>query len=207
MKNTLLVTAMLIPSALAAPSSGNAASAATSGNLGVFAIVDRVQFEPNEQAPERIRVHGAFAFVNYQDFRFGGLGRGGTVAQPLGVTNAAQGFLYFKLPAASAPQVNITAIKREWADLKSVAGTGQAVGFGEWFYLGQFGTFRSDGRGSTAPSTVINSPNEFGDMRVYGANETAPVPALYQTNVGVTRLTEASHAAVIRQLRAALGAL
>jgi hypothetical protein len=30
----------------------------------VFAVVEKVIFEPNEQAPERIQLWGAFAFVS-----------------------------------------------------------------------------------------------------------------------------------------------
>ena len=201
MKTAGLLAVILIPLAFAGPASKSPALADVSGNIGIFAIVDRVQFEPNEQQPERIRVHGAFSFVNLQDFGAGRATRSGSVASPLGMTWAVRGFLYFRLPAPSTPQVNLAATRREWADLKSVAGTGQAVAFGEFFYLGQFENFRADGRGSTAPQTLVNTPNTVGEFRVYSATDTAATPVVYMTNVGVVRLTEASHAAVIKQLR------
>ena len=35
-----------------------------SGPVGIYGIVERVVFEPSEQAPERIQVWGAFAIVD-----------------------------------------------------------------------------------------------------------------------------------------------
>src|SRR5688500_8246933 len=90
-----------------------------SGPLGIYGIVEKVVFEPNEQSPERIQVWGAFAYVD------GGVGSSLTVSAP------KRGYLYFRL-GSSADSL----VKNEWADLKSVAGTGQAVGFGRWGYIG-----------------------------------------------------------------------
>ena len=41
-----------------------AAHLTASGPLGIYGIVEKVVFEPNEAAPERIQVWGAFTYVN-----------------------------------------------------------------------------------------------------------------------------------------------
>ena len=98
-----------------------AAHLMASGPLGIYGIVEKVAFEPNETAPERIQVWGAFAYVE------------GASAQGLTVTAAKRGYLYFRMNPSQAD-----AIRKEWADLKAVAGTAQAIGFGQWFYIGGF---------------------------------------------------------------------
>ena len=166
-----------------------------SGSLGIYAIVERVVLEPNEQTPTRVRLHGAFAFVN------------GGVDRPLGVTTASRGFVRFILPSGIGEEYDrsIVAIRKEWIDLKAVAGTGQAVGFGSWGYLGGFTAFKSDGRGSAAPRILIAGYNEFGEFRVSApADSLNSLAAVYQTNVGVVKLTEGSHASVINMLRQAM---
>jgi hypothetical protein len=156
--------------------------------------VDRVVFEPNEAAPARIRVFGAFAFVD------------GSASRPMGVTEARRGVLAFSMPVGTGPQRDSTVavVRREWSDLKSVAGTGQAVGFGSWRYFGQFSAFKPDGRGANAPQAMIAEQNVFGEFRVSAvADSLAAVAVVYTTETGVVRLTEASHRSVIAMLRAA----
>lgn len=98
-----LCTAALV--ALATP------AARASDPNGIYAFVDRVVFEPSEAAPERLQVWGGFALAktgdrdNYQ--------------------NAERGHMYFKLRSGDE-----AVCKKEWADLKSVAGTRQIVAFG-----------------------------------------------------------------------------
>jgi hypothetical protein len=178
-------------SALTLPIVANAPE--PSGSLGVYAIIERVVLEPNEQAPTRVRLHGAFAFVD------GGAGR------PLGVTDAQRGLMRFILPTGigEAHDRYVAAARREWSDLRAVAGSGQAVGFGSWRYLGQFAQFRTDGRGATAPKTAA-SGGSIADFRVSAPSDTTAAPIWYETNVGVVRLSEASHASVIAKLRAVM---
>jgi len=167
-----------------------------SGFLGVYGIVEKVVFEPNEQSPERIQVWGAFAYVN------------GTGGQSLTVTSARRGYMYFRLPGVgeggSAQSARL--LRTEWADLKSVAGTGQAVGFGRWSYFGGFGSLQPDATGENLPYIMERAPgNPRADMRVRPASEPPAAPALYQTDSGVVKLSETgSHAAVVKQLKAAL---
>jgi hypothetical protein len=84
-----------------------------SGPIGVYALVDKVAFEPNSDKPERIRISGVFITA---------------VETPDNSTvySAPQrGSLYFALPKG-----NEELARREWQDLKSVAGSRAIVGFG-----------------------------------------------------------------------------
>ena len=84
---------------------------AVSDYTGAYARIDKVVFEPDASAPERIQIWGAFAHASKQN-RF-------DYEEP------RRGYLYFSLkPGKEA------VCRKEWADLKSVAGTGQIVGFG-----------------------------------------------------------------------------
>ena len=81
-----------------------------SGPIAVYALVDKVSFEPNADKPERVRISGVFI----------------TAEERSDVYSAPQrGFLYFALP-----KQNRDLALREWTDLKSVAGTRQVVGLG-----------------------------------------------------------------------------
>ena len=97
-----------------------AARALASDPVGVYALVDKVVFEPNETNPERVQIRGAFA-----------------IAEGYGYTykRAERGFLYYKVNPDKP-----TACRNEWADLKAVAGTGQIVAFGSRY--GEKGTLR-----------------------------------------------------------------
>jgi len=81
---------------------------AASDPLGVYCIIDKVVLEPAERA-ERAQIWGTCALANTNDWYF---------------QAPAKGYFYF-----SAPSGQEDAARAEWADLKSVAGTGQAVGF------------------------------------------------------------------------------
>ena len=154
-----------------------------SGPLGIYGIVEKVVLEPNDTSPDRIQVWGAFAYVD-----------GGASASGLTVSAAKHGYLYFKLPAVPAQQ---EIVKREWADLKAVAGTGQVVGFGRWGYIGAF----------SAPAFIYENGPGGGvaaDLRVRPESEAPSAPATYQTDAGVGKLTEASHPTLVKQLRDAL---
>jgi hypothetical protein len=97
-----------------------AARALASDPIGVYALVDKVVFEPNETNPERVQIRGAFA-----------------IAEGYGYTykKAERGYLYYKLNPDKP-----TACRNEWADLKAVAGTGQIVAFGSRY--GEKGALR-----------------------------------------------------------------
>ena len=88
-----------------------APAARASDPNGIYAFVDRVVFEPSETAPERIQVWGGFAVAKAED-------RDNYQA-------AERGYMYFTLRPGEEE-----ICKKEWADLKSVAGKRQIVTFG-----------------------------------------------------------------------------
>jgi len=155
-------------------------SVSASGPIGIYAIIERVTFEPDEAKPERIHIWGAFALVDQ------------TPPISLTTSKAARGHLYFSLPLQPTPQETLQVIRREWADLKALAGTGQAVGFGTWRYVGRVDT--------SEDSTSTTSP-----LRVLLPSEPAGRPMLYQTESGLIRLNaQGSYAAIVSQLQDAL---
>jgi hypothetical protein len=85
-----------------------------SGPIAVYALVDKVALEPNADQPERVRISGVFSVAE----------------ERTDVYSAPQrGYLYCALP-----KQNTEIARREWADLKSVAGSRQVVGLGSsWF--------------------------------------------------------------------------
>ena len=78
---------------------------------GVYARIDKVVFEPNESAPERIQIWGAFALASKKDRN--------------SYEPAERGYLYYSLKPGKEE-----VCRKEWADLKAVAGTGEIVSFG-----------------------------------------------------------------------------
>lgn len=84
---------------------------AYSDPIGVFARIDKVVFEPNAVAPERIQIWGAFALASAES---------GSSYLP-----AQRGYLYFSLKPGKEE-----VCRKEWADLKAVAGTNQIIAFG-----------------------------------------------------------------------------
>jgi hypothetical protein len=89
-----------------------APTARASDPTGVYAFVDRVIFEPGESAPERIQVWGGFALAK-------------KTANNSEYNEAQRGYLYLKLRPGEEE-----VCKKEWADLKAVAGTKEIVAFG-----------------------------------------------------------------------------
>ncbi len=79
--------------------------------VGVYAVVEKVVLEPSENAPQRIQIWGAFALAD---------GKSGDGYDP-----AQRGYLFYTLRPGKEE-----ICKKEWADLKAVAGTGQGIGFG-----------------------------------------------------------------------------
>ena len=130
-----------------------AALAYASDPTAVYASIDKVVMEPNADSPETIQVWGVFS-----------------MAKP-GTTNdylpAARGYLYFKVPD------NKDVARREWADLKEVAGTGQVVAFGSrWESKARLR--KRDQRPENPDPYAIN----IGVRKVRGDTDYPPVRAL-----------------------------
>lgn len=145
-----------------------------SGPIGVYALIDKVVLEPNDTAPERAQIWGAFVVADTQ--------------QGAPVFPAKRGYLYFQLPGEGvwrdgASRSEVT--RHEWNDLKAVAGSGQAVGFGSSWV----------GAGRGAPTEAY---------RVRPAAEPPAAPNPYVLNAGVVKLSaKGSYEDVLKQLRAA----
>ncbi len=78
--------------------------------VGIYGVVEKVVVEPNDNAPQRIQIWGAFAMAE---------GKGSTYGP------AQRGYLYYTCPSGQE-----AVCRKEWSDLKSVAGKGTAVGLG-----------------------------------------------------------------------------
>jgi hypothetical protein len=188
------LTAVALVSALGSTAAG---AVSASGPLSVYAIVERVVFEPNERTPERIQVWGAFAYAHVKFFQ-----RAEGDPTPT-VSKAERGYLYFRLPTDGE---SIKTVRNEWADLKAVAGSGQAVGFGGWGHIGRFEALRPDVKGKAAAVVERSAQgDQYTDLRVRRGSEPASAPVAYQTNAGIVTLSATgSHAAIVQQLKDAL---
>jgi hypothetical protein len=105
-KNGLLGTALLGAAMLCLASS----TASASDPVGVYAYVDKVVLEPSDGQPERIQIWGGFAVAE---------GRGDTYAA------AKRGYMYYSVKPGEEE-----ICRKEWNDLKSLAGSEQFVAFG-----------------------------------------------------------------------------
>ena len=139
--------------ALMLSAAAGAATVYASNPVAVYARVDRVALAPNAQAPDTIQVWGVFSLATPNN---------GNDYQP-----PAAGYLYFKL--SSDPAL----ARREWADLKEVAGTRQIVAFGSRYQL------KPRVRKTEEPPA---SPDEYttglGLTKVNGNTDYAPIRAL-----------------------------
>jgi hypothetical protein len=135
-----------------------AGQALASDPVGVYALVDKVVFEPNDTSPQSIQIWGAFAIAQ---------GRGDTYR------DAQRGYLYYKVNPDKPD-----ACRKEWKDLKSVAGTGQIVAFASRY--GAKGTLRKK-------------------------NAKAQNPDVYPVEMGLTKVTEKTDYTPIKQLLALRG--
>lgn len=166
-------------------------TAMASGPAGICGVIERVVFEPGEESPDRVRVYGAFAAYDATTSRFSRYG------EPVA------GYLYFSLPEGGHPGD----ARREWRDLAAVAGTGEAVAFGRFGFIGEIADLPLD---ATAPPPERNAyfiGNGGGGVvpRVYPLSNDAAVPAEYRSNgVGVTRLGAGNHDELTAALRATL---
>jgi hypothetical protein len=131
-------------------------SFAKNGNIGIYGIVDKVVFEPDEGSPERIQIWGLFV-----------------VPIPIssGLYKAPQrGVLYFSIP----PDRKEIA-RKEWIELKRLAGSGQILGFTEYWVANP-----SDPQGNPHTSLVVH------------VHKSGPLglPDAYPLGIGVLRIDD-----------------
>lgn len=116
--------------------------------VAVYARIDRVIMTPAEGTPNTIQVFGVFSVArpeNRDDYQA-----------------PAPGYLYFTAPAGDAQA------RREWNDLKSVAGTKQIVAFGS--RSGLKARVRAESDAPSAPDTYVTG---FG-LRKVGSDTVYP---------------------------------
>jgi hypothetical protein len=132
----------------AALAAGGAARA--SDPIGGYLIVDKVVLEPSD-APTTIQIWGSFALYKEP----GGRAYGDPV----------RGYLYYKAPSGKED-----VCRKEWADLKKAAGTGQVIGFGSSYELKALGKVRkaSEKPASPDPYPVANGLTRVPDDHIYG---------------------------------------
>lgn len=101
------VIAKLLLAVVIVASASQAAFA--SDPIGVYAVINKVVFEPSDESAERVQIWGVFS-----------------VAEGAGMKYRAPelGYLYYQLPKQK-PEL----AKREWNDMKALAGKLEAVGF------------------------------------------------------------------------------
>jgi hypothetical protein len=97
--------------------------ARASDPIGAYALIDKVVLEPNEQAPTHIQVWGAFTFAAAES--------GDTYTRPV------RGYLYYH---AVDGKENIC--RKEWKDMKKIAGTGRVIGLGSRYNRAALGAIR-----------------------------------------------------------------
>jgi hypothetical protein len=87
---------------------------AKNASIGIYAIVDRVAFEPEAGPPNSVRISGVFAVP---------------VPMSSGKYRTPQrGYLYFRIAPGTEQ-----ATRRDWIELKTFAGSGKVVGFGQYW--------------------------------------------------------------------------
>ena len=119
----------------------------------LYARIDKVVMEPSSGPPEAIQLLGVFSMAKPDDRNY--------------YLPAARGYLYFKL------STNPEAARREWADLKEVAGTGQIVSFGSRYQLKA--QLRTPDQRPENPDPYIVS---IGITKVRGNTDYEPIRAL-----------------------------
>jgi len=115
--------------------------------VGVYGVVEKVTIEPSDKAPERIQLWGAFSFADSKN---------GSAYGP-----AQRGYLYYSCPSGQE-----SICRKEWSDLKSVAGKGTGVGFG--FRYADKGRVRKADEKASSPDPY---PIERGLVKVENASD------------------------------------
>lgn len=149
-RSILMLVPILFTAAVFAPCVG------ASDRSAVFAIVDKVVLEPNDENPERIQIWGTFALIDKEKGDFG---------------DPQSGYLYYQAKAGGED-----ASRREWLDLKRIAGTRQFVSFGRASKLKAVGSVRK-------------------------SSEKVEKPADYPLNIGLFRIHEDADFPLAHNLR------
>jgi hypothetical protein len=133
---------------------GAAVAALSASNpVAVYARVDRVVLAPDPAAPQTIQIFGVFSLA--------------TSNNPNDYQPPARGYLYFTLGGDER------LARREWADLKDIAGTRQIVAFGNRYQLKA--RLRADTEAPAAPDVYMTGT---GLVKVSGNTDYPPIRSL-----------------------------
>jgi hypothetical protein len=103
----LVVVAMLLSLTTASVIAKNA-------TIGIYAVIDAVTFEPDGPSPNFVRISGVFVVpVPISSGQYG---------------SPQRGYLYFRIRPGMEQ-----ATRKDWNELKTVAGTRRAVGFAQYW--------------------------------------------------------------------------
>jgi hypothetical protein len=133
------------------------------GPVGVYAMVQKVVFEPSEAAPKTLQIWGVFVWVD------GGLKSPGPINLP------QRGYIYFKLPDGAS---QASAAKKQWTDIKAIAGSNQIIAFGDWRYSGPF------------EDLYIPVTGGLEDVRVRKQAEAPAKPIAYPIKIGLLKIAD-----------------
>jgi hypothetical protein len=154
-----------------------ATPAPVSDPTGVYAVIDRVVFEPDQENPERVQVWGVFSVAVPTSFN--------------AFTPAKRGYMYYALNPEGEERS-----RGEWNDLKSVAGTRVAVAFGR----ARFGMIIRGPSDSVALAQSVRM-GERGNGRVRATREKPAEPDRYPLGFGVVKLEQGGGWPVYEVLR------
>ncbi len=124
--------------------------------IGAYALIDKVVLEPSEQAPTRIQVWGAFTLATRTN--------GDTYAEPV------RGYLYYQVVKGKEE-----VCRKEWADMKKIAGTGEVIGLGSRYSRVALGTVH---RASEKAEKADPYPLGMGLIRVRRETDYSPIQKL-----------------------------
>ena len=124
-----------------------------SNPIAVYARVDRVVLAPDATAPQTIQIFGVFSLAKPKD--------------PNDYQPPARGYLYFTLGGDEQ------LARREWADLKAIAGTHQIVAFGSRYQMKP--RLRSEKDAPEAPDPFVTG---MGLTKVNANTDYPPIRAL-----------------------------
>jgi len=87
---------------------------AKNATIEIYAVIDKVTFEPGDSSPAFVRISGVFVVpVPMSSGKYG---------------SPQRGYLYFRIP----PGREVQALK-DWKELNVLAGTGRVVGFADYW--------------------------------------------------------------------------
>jgi hypothetical protein len=115
-----------------------------------------VVLEPNAEAPTRIQVWGAFTFAKEAG--------GNSYAEPV------RGFLYYRVVEGKED-----VCRKEWADMKKIAGTSEVIGMGSSFDRAVLGSVRAGYEKAEKPDPY---PLGMGLVRTRRGSEYTPIKNL-----------------------------